>query len=197
MLTQEKEYPGDVVGNVQTWWMLSEKAIDADATRQMQLFDATIYCSPLLAVQGLYPAIDPLSSQSRIPAEILGPDHTQIATRARQLLRRARDLMLDPILLEHLACRAKHNAWQRAKEFASQRLAELNTDDRTLVQRARKLERFLTTPFFVAEPFSKRSGKFVSRQQTIEGCQRIMDGEFDSAPEDAFAYIGSTDEIPQ
>ncbi len=195
MLTKEKEYPGDVVGDVQTWWVLTDKAVDPEATEQMRLFDAILYCSPLLAVQGLYPAIDPLASRSRMLTEqFVGREHLDIANRARNVLQQARGLMVDPVLLEHLACHSKKKAWQQAKDFVPRRLAELSESDRLLVQRARKLERFLSTPFFVAEPFSKRTGKFVSRAQTIAGCRAILDGEMDSVPEEAFMYIGSIEE---
>jgi F0F1-type ATP synthase beta subunit len=192
MLTQEKEYPGDVVGPVETWWILSEKAVDPAATAAMQLFDAMVYCTPILGIQGLFPAIDPLDSRSRAA---VSEEHAKTAAAVRDLIRRARGLMLDPVLLELLACRSKKRAWARAREFPAQRLAELSPDDRLLVTRARKLERFMTTPFFVAEPFTHRPGKFVPLNETIRGCREIMDGTFDQTAEQNFQFIGAIEDL--
>src|SRR4051812_15834220 len=102
--------------------------------------------------------------------------------------------MTDPVLLELLANRAKRKAWQRAKEFPAQRIAELSGDDRLLVGRARRLERFLTTPFFAAEQFTHRAGKHVTIDQTIAGCGAILDGKLDDVPEEALLYIGAIEE---
>ena len=191
MLTKEKEYPGDVVGAVQTWWMLSDRAVDPTAVEAADLFDTVAYCSPLLGIEGLFPAIDGLASSSRLlRREIVGDAHFETAERVRDTLRQARVLMNDPILLEHLACRARKKAWERAKDYPAQRLAELPPEQRLLAARARKLARFLTTPFFIAEPFNHRAGKNVTREQTIEGCRAILEGGFDQTPEEAFMFIG-------
>src|SRR6185503_10786684 len=106
MLTQEKQYPGDVVGNVQVMWLLTENATNPDFAARTDLFDSAIYCSPVIGIQGLYPAIDPLISRSRLLApESIGPRHFEVASCVRDVLRRARELMTDPLLLEYLACR--------------------------------------------------------------------------------------------
>jgi F-type H+-transporting ATPase subunit beta len=102
--------------------------------------------------------------------------------------------MADPLLLEHIACRSVAKARERAATFARQRLAELDPSDRTLVSRARKIERFLTTPFFVAEPFNKFPGHFVPLAQTVAGCTAILDGACDDVPEESFLYIGAVEE---
>jgi F0F1-type ATP synthase beta subunit len=191
MLTAEKEYPGDVVGKVEVMWLLTEAATDPDFAATTELFDASIYCSPLIGIQGLYPAIDPLISRSQnLRAEVVGQEHFETATRVRETIARSRELMIDPVLLELLACRARGRARVRAMEFPQTRLATLRAEDQLLVMRARKLERFLTTPFFVAEPFSNRPGRHVSLRETIAGCRDILDGKLDERPEDSLLFIG-------
>ena len=191
MLTTEKEYPGDVVGQVATWWMLSEQAVDPESAAAMKLFDALVYCTPILGIQGLFPAIDPLASQSRAA---VSDEHARTARDVRELIRRSRELMTDPVLLELLACRAKKKAWARSREYPPMRLSELSPEDRLSVARARKLERFLTTPFFVAERFNHRPGKLVPLGETIRGCRAILAGTFDDTPEEKFAFIGTIEE---
>jgi F0F1-type ATP synthase beta subunit len=102
--------------------------------------------------------------------------------------------MADDVVMELLACRAKKQARQRAIEHAKLRLSQLGADDRLAVTRARKLECFLTNPFFVAEGFTGIPGQRVPLAQTIRGCNMIMDGELDSVDERKLAYIGEIDE---
>jgi F-type H+-transporting ATPase subunit beta len=102
--------------------------------------------------------------------------------------------MADPVLLELLACRAHQEVKRRAVEFPPQRLAELDQADRLLVSRARKLEHFLTTRFFVAEPFTKQPGVHVPLAETIRGCAMILDGAVDAIPEQSFLYVGAIGE---
>ncbi len=198
MLTKEKGYAGDVTGGMQVVWVLNDIATDPDAAVSGALFDTSIYCSPVLGVQGLYPAIDPLASSSRmLEPRIIGREHCDLVGQLRELLSRAKRLMADPVMLEYIACRARPNATRRAEAFARERLAELSHEDRLLVSRARKIERFLTTPFFMAEPFRKSPGHFVSRGDTIRGCQAILNGEYDAVPEERFCYIARIEEARQ
>jgi F0F1-type ATP synthase beta subunit len=195
MLGQETGYPGDVVGSMQVIWLLSDMATDTDAADRMAPFDAVIYCHPLLGARGLWPAVDPMRSNSALLRQaIADASHRDTANRARQLLQRAHELMTDPVLLELLACRALRQARERVAAFADAKLAQLSKEDRRIVQRARKLENFLTNPFFVAEKYNGRPGKFVPLSETIRGCNMIMDGVLDSVGEKALAYIGTIDE---
>jgi F0F1-type ATP synthase beta subunit len=194
MLTKEKDYPGDVVGNVQMLWLLSGHATDAQYAAGSQAFDAAIYASVLLAVDGLYPAVDPLHSKSRIPESDLGADHASVARRAREILLQAKELMIDPVLLELIAYRDRDRAVLRSREFAQIRIKQLNAADRLLVSRARKVQRFMTTPFFVAEPYTGKPGKSVPIAETIRGCRMILDGELDAVPEEKLMYIGVIEE---
>jgi F0F1-type ATP synthase beta subunit len=194
MLTKEKDYPGDVVGGVQTFWILSDHATDAEYAARTSAFDAVIYASILLAVDGLYPAVDPLHSRSNVSDAELGAEHVSVARQVLEMLRQARELMIDPVLLELLACRERNRAARRSREFAQTRMSQMNASDRLLVSRARKLQRFMTTPFFVAEPHTRRPGKFVPRSETLRGCRMILEGQLDSVPEEKLLYIGMIDE---
>jgi RNA polymerase sigma factor (sigma-70 family) len=192
MLWQESGYPGDSVGPMQIVWLLSDLATEPAAATAIDPFDATIYCHPVLGARGLWPAIDPLLSDSTLlKSEIVGVEHVDVASRARELLRRSRQLMTDPLLLELLACRAHAAAKRRAAEFPSQRMSELSETDRQLVARARKLEHFLTNRFFVAEPFTKQPGVRVPLSETIRGCGMILDGAADALQESALLYVGA------
>jgi F-type H+-transporting ATPase subunit beta len=195
MLWQETGYPGDAVGPMQVVWLLSDLATEPEAATAIDPFDAAIYCHPVLGARGLWPAIDPLLSNSGLlDPQIVGAEHVEIATRARELLKRSRALMMDPVMLELLACRAVTAARKRAAESPALRMAELNDGDRLLVSRGRKLEHFLTTRFFVAEPFTKAPGVHVPIAETIRGCRMILDGEIDSLPEAALLYVGTIDD---
>jgi RNA polymerase sigma factor (sigma-70 family) len=194
ILTKEKDYPGDVVGGVQTLWLLSNRATDPQYAAGCTAFDTSIYASILLAINGLYPAVDPLHSRSKVPDTDLGAEHAAVARRALEILRQAKELMTDPVLLELLACRDRDRAVLRCREFTQTRMNQLNAADRLLVSRARKLQRFMTTPFFVAEPHSHRPGKFVSRTETVRGCRMILEGELDAVPEEKLLYIGKIEE---
>lgn len=195
MLRQEDGYPGDVAGAIQVVWLLTDLATDLDAAAKLDPFDAAIYCHPLLGVRGLWPAIDPLLSDSVIlRRRLVEPSHLETADRARQLLRRSRQLMADDVLMEMLACRAQRQAKRRASDYLQERLDRLPEEDRRTVLRARKLENFLTSPFFVAEKFSGRAGIFVPLAETIRGCKLILEGALDGVNEKALAYIGTIDE---
>jgi len=198
MLTKEKGYPGDATGGVNVFWILNDAATDPDIAASNPFFDASVFCTPVLGAQGLFPAIDPLATRSRLVSEnAIDADHAALRVRLRDVLTRAKALMSDPIMLEYIACRAVPKARRRAESFPPQRLAELTAEDRLLVSRARKVERFLTSPFFVAEPFSKRPGHFVPLRETIAGCTAILNGAYDDVPENAFLYIGRAQEARQ
>jgi RNA polymerase sigma factor (sigma-70 family) len=194
MLTQEKDYPGDVVGGVQTFWILSNRATDAEYAANCSAFDAAIDASILLAIDGLYPAVDPLHSRSNVPNTELGDEHMTVARMAIEILRQAKELMVDPVLLELIACRNRDRAVVRSREFAKTRMNQLNPADRLIVSRARKLQRFMTTPFFVVEPYARRPGKFVPRIETIRGCRMILEGQLDAVPEERLLYVGVVEE---
>ena len=134
------------------------------------LFDATIYTSRERAAAQLWPAIDPMrSTSSLLRPEIVGQRHYDVAIGVRDTLRRAKELEAG------------------GKELAA--------PDQLAVARGHKIERFLTQFFFVAEEYTKRPGKYVSREQTVEGFAAILAGEYDDVPEAAFLYRGNIGEV--
>jgi F-type H+-transporting ATPase subunit beta len=136
---------------------------DPGAAAVLGHLDARVILSRELAAAGLYPAVDPLRSQSRLlDREIVGPRHYGVADAVKATLARYADLR---------------------DVIAMLGLDELSPEDRTVVRRARRLVRFLTQPFVVAEPFTGRAGARVELEDTLEGCERILDGAFDRADE--------------
>lgn len=137
--------------------------------------DASISLERSLAEQALYPAIDPLNSSSRaLDINIVGKEHYDVAREVLQILQRYKDLQDIIAILG---------------------VEELSEEDRQVVFRARKIQRFLTQPMFVAEQFTARPGKYVTIAETIEGFASIIDGKYDDKPETAFYMIGSIKEV--
>ena len=136
--------------------------------------DAVMTLERSLAAQGLYPAVDPLTSFSNIlEPGIVGQEHYDVATGVRQVLQRYQELQDIIAILG---------------------IEELSDEDKTTVDRARKIQRFLTQPFNVAEQFTGQAGKYVSVRDSVSGFKRILDGEFDSLPEQAFYMVGTIEE---
>ena len=136
--------------------------------------DAVISLDRSLVEQGLYPAVDPLSSNSRIlEPSIIGDDHYNVAQEVKQVLQRYKDLQDIIAILG---------------------VEELSVEDRDTVARARKIQRFLTQPFFVAEQFTGSPGKYVPINETVRGFKQILAGDHDDLPEQAFYMVGTIDE---
>jgi F-type H+-transporting ATPase subunit beta len=124
---------------------------------------------------GIYPAIDPLDSSSRIlDPRIVGKEHYRVARKVQEILQRYKELQDIIAILG---------------------MEELNEEDRLAVYRARKIQRFLSQPFHVAATYTGIEGKFVPLKETIEGFQAIVDGEVDDIPEAAFFMVGNLDEV--
>lgn len=136
--------------------------------------DANVSLDRALAAQSLFPAVDPLASNSRImePA-IVGDDHYNAARGVQQVLQRYKDLQ---------------------DVIAILGIEELSDEDQLTVARARKIQRFLTQPFFVGEVFTGIAGKYVSREQTVQGFLEILEGKHDDLPEQAFYMVGTIEE---
>ena len=136
--------------------------------------DAVIALERSIAEQGLYPAVDPLASTSRIldPA-IVGEEHYRVAREVQRVLQRFKDLQ---------------------DVIAILGIEELSEEDKLIVARARKIQRFLSQPMFVAEAFTGREGKYVSREETVRGFTEILEGKHDALPEQAFFMMGTIDE---
>ena len=137
--------------------------------------DATTVLSRKIVEQGIYPAVDPLASTSRIlEADIVGEEHYRVARKVQATLQRYQELQ-DIIALIGID--------------------ELGEEDKTTVNRARKIEQFLGQNFYVAEKFTGRPGSYVPADETIEAFTRICDGVYDDVPEQAFSGIGGIDDL--
>ena len=137
--------------------------------------DAVVSLERALSTQGLYPAVDPLASFSRmLEPRVVGEEHYQLARAVQQVLQRYRDLQDIIAILG---------------------IEELSEEDKVTVARARKVQRFLTQPFFVAEAFTGMEGKYVPTRETVRGFSEILEGKHDSIPEQAFYMTGTIDEV--
>jgi F-type H+-transporting ATPase subunit beta len=136
--------------------------------------DATIALERAISEQGLYPAVDPLGSTSRIlDPRIVGEEHYGVAREVQRVLQRYKDLQDIIAILG---------------------IDELSEEDKLVVARARRIQRFLSQPMFVAEQFTGREGRYVSIQETVRGFKEILDGKHDDLPEQAFYMVGGIDE---
>ena len=139
--------------------------------------DATLVLSRQIAELGIYPAVDPLDSTSRLlDPNVIGQDHYDTARSVQAVLQRYKELQDIIAILG---------------------MDELSEDDKLIVQRARKIQRFLSQPFAVAETFTGTPGKYVPLKETIKGFRAIVDGEFDHLPEQAFYMVGSIEEAEE
>ena len=137
--------------------------------------DAVVSLERSLSAQGLYPAVDPLSSFSRLlEPRVVGDEHYRVARGVQQVLQRYRDLQDIIAILG---------------------IEELSEDDKLAVARARRIQRFLTQPFFVAETFTGMGGKYVPVRETVRGFSEILEGKHDGVPEQAFYMMGTIDEV--
>jgi F-type H+-transporting ATPase subunit beta len=163
------------ITSVQAIYVPADDLTDPAPASTFAHLDATVVLSRQLASQGFYPAVDPLESSSRIlDPRIVGEEHYHVATRVREILTRYKELR---------------------DVIAILGIEELAQEDRLLVQRARKVQRFLTQPFFVAEEFTGQRGVFVPLEDTVRGFRMIIDGELDHIPEQAFYMTGDIDRV--
>ena len=163
------------ITSVQAVYVPADDLTDpAPATTYAQL-DATTVLDRGIASLGIYPAVDPLESTSRILApEIVGKEHYEVARDVQRILQRYKDLQ---------------------DIIAIMGMDELSEEDKLTVSRARKIQRFLSQPFSVAEQFTGMQGKYVPIAETIRGFREIIDGKHDDIPESAFLYAGTIDEV--
>jgi F-type H+-transporting ATPase subunit beta len=163
------------ITSVQAIYVPADDLTDPAPAATFSHLDATIVLSRTLASQGFYPAVEPLDSSSRIlDPGIVGPEHYRVAMRVKEILSRYRELR---------------------DVIAILGVEELAEQDRLLVMRARKLQRFLTQPFFVGEEFTGIPGKFVPLEETVRGFAEIIDGKHDDLPESAFYMAGTIDDV--
>ena len=162
------------ITSIQAVYVPADDLTDPAPATTFAHLDATTVLSRGLASKGIYPAVDPLDSTSTmLQASVVGADHYNTARQVQSTLQRYKELQDIIAILG---------------------LDELSEDDRITVARARKLERFLSQPFFVAEVFTGSPGKYVKLEETLKGFQMILSGELDALPEQAFYMVGNIDE---
>jgi F-type H+/Na+-transporting ATPase subunit beta len=163
------------ITSVQAIYVPADDLTDPAVANVLPHLDTSVVLSREIAAKGIYPAIDPLSSSSKFmgPEEV-GARHYDIASKVKEHLSRYREL-LDII--------------------AMLGIEELSQSDRLIVRRARRLERFLTQPFFLTEEFTGRKGRHVPLEKTLKGCELILSGRLDTMPEEAFFMIGDLGEM--
>jgi F-type H+-transporting ATPase subunit beta len=163
--------------SVQAVYVPADDMTDPAVVATFAHLDATTILTRRQASRGFYPAIDPLgSSSSLLTVEGVGPEHFDIANAVRATLARYEELR---------------------DVIAILGMEELNEEDRVTVERARRIQRFLTQPFFVSEPFTGMPGRTVPLAETLRGFREILDGQHDGLPEQAFYLVGSIDEAVQ
>ncbi|HYX83759.1 MAG TPA: F0F1 ATP synthase subunit beta [Gaiellales bacterium] len=162
------------ITSVQAIYVPADDLTDPAPAASFAHLDATTVLSRAISEKGIYPAVDPLDSRSNIlqPGSV-GDDHYRTATRVQEVLQRYKDLQDIIAILG---------------------MDELSDDDKVIVQRARKIERFLSQPFHVAEPFTGTPGKYVKLEDTIRSFQEVLDGKHDELPEQAFYLVGPIEE---
>ncbi|MDT3296519.1 F0F1 ATP synthase subunit beta [Shewanella sp. SP2S2-6] len=163
------------ITSVQAVYVPADDLTDPSPATTFAHLDATVVLSRQIASLGIYPAVDPLDSTSRqLDPLVVGQEHYDVANGVQTVLQRYKELKDIIAILG---------------------MDELSDEDKTTVFRARKIERFLSQPFFVAEVFTGSPGKYVSLKDTIRGFKGILNGEFDHLPEQAFYMVGSIDEV--
>ena len=163
------------ITSVQAIYVPADDITDPAPAASFAHLDSTIVLSRALTEIGIYPAVDPLaSSSSALDPKLVGEEHYQTARRVQQILQRYKELQDIIAILG---------------------LEELSDEDRLVVSRARKVQRFLSQPFFVGEAFTGRAGKFVTLAKTIESFKAIIEGKYDAKPEDFFYMKGALDDL--
>ena len=163
------------VTSVQAVYVPADVLTDPAPATTFAHLDATTVLSRKVVEQGIYPAVDPLESNSRIlEADIVGEEHYEVANRVTEVLQKYKELQDIIAILG---------------------MEELSDEDKATVMRARKIQKFLSQPFFVAETFTGVPGKYVPLKETIRGFKMILDGEMDEYPENAFFNVGTIDEV--
>lgn len=191
-LREELGFATDINENIQTAWIVHDKAGDPFYAESASYLDSRIYFSPLKAIQGLWPAIDPIHSHSNILREdIVGSEHYDTAVQVKEYLKKSEELLDDPVFLKHLVLGARAKALEQRENFVKQRMKELSENEKTIVDRALKLECYFTQPFFVAEEFTQKKGVAVNLEDTILGARKIINGEFDRINKDDLMWKGS------
>jgi F-type H+-transporting ATPase subunit beta len=162
------------ITSVQAVYVPADDLTDPAPATTFSHLDGTIVLSRQIAELGIYPAVDPLDSNSRVlDPNVVGEEHYRIAREVQMVLQKYKDLQDIIAILG---------------------MDELSDEDKLTVSRARKMQRFLSQPFFVAEQFTGKPGRYVKLEDTIKGFSGILQGKYDDLPEQAFYYVGGIEE---
>lgn len=165
------------ITSVQAVYVPADDLTDPAPATVFSHLDATTVLNRAIAEKGIYPAVDPLDSTSRmLDPQIVGEEHYKVARGVQAVLQKYKDLQDIIAILG---------------------MDELSEDDKLVVERARKIERYLSQPFFVAEIFTGSPGKYITLEETIAGFKGILEGKYDDLPENAFYMVGNIDEVIQ
>jgi F-type H+-transporting ATPase subunit beta len=163
------------ITSVQAVYVPADDLTDPAPATTFAHLDATTVLSRNIASLGIYPAVDPLESTSRILSpEVVGQEHYDVARQVQNILQRYTELQ---------------------DIIAIMGMDELSDEDKLTVNRARKIQRFLSQPFFVGEQFTGFKGKYVPIKETIRGFKEIIEGKHDDLPESAFLFAGTIDDV--
>merc|ERR1712084_169149 len=163
------------ITSIQAVYVPADDLTDPSPATTFAHLDATVVLSRQVAELGIYPAVDPLDSTSRqLDPQVIGQGHYEVARSVQGVLQRYKELKDIIAILG---------------------MDELSDEDKLVVNRARKVQKFLSQPFFVAEVFTGSPGKFVSLQQTISSFKGIIEGKYDDIPEQAFYMVGDIEEV--
>jgi F-type H+-transporting ATPase subunit beta len=162
---------------VQAVYVPADDPTDPAPANAFQHLDAFIYLERRISEKGIYPAVDPLASYSNIlQAQYVGEEHYAVANRVRQILQRYRELQDIIAILG---------------------VEELSEEDKQVVARARRIEKFLSQPFIVAEAFTGKKGNVTPIKDTIRSFKELCEGKWDHLPESAFTYVGAIEEAAE
>jgi F-type H+-transporting ATPase subunit beta len=163
------------ITSVQAIYVPADDITDPAPATAFAHLDATVVLSRAITELGIYPAVDPLASSSRIlDAQYIGDRHYKVATEVQRILQRYKELQDIIAILG---------------------MDELSEDDKKIVGRARRLQRFMSQPFAVAEQFTGITGRYVKLEETISSFERLVAGEFDQYPEQAFFMAGGIEDV--
>jgi F-type H+-transporting ATPase subunit beta len=166
---------GHSITSMQAIYVPADDYTDPAPATTFAHLDATVSLERSIAERGIFPAVDPLASTSRIlDPRIVGEEHYQVAREVQRVLQRYRDLQDIIAILG---------------------VEELSEEDKQLVARAQRIERFFSQPFFTAAQFTGRDGQYVSRQDTVRGFKDILEGKLDDVPLQAFMYAGGIEMV--
>ncbi|UCG51604.1 MAG: F0F1 ATP synthase subunit beta, partial [Candidatus Latescibacterota bacterium] len=163
------------ITSVQAIYVPADDITDPAPATTFTHLDANTVLSRAIVELGIYPAVDPLASTSRIlSAHVVGQEHFDVARRVQEILQRNKELQDIIAILG---------------------MDELSEEDKLVVRRARRIQRFLSQPFFVAEVFTGTAGKYVKIQDTVKGFKEIIEGKHDDIPEQAFYMVGTIEDV--